>query len=94
MVMMIIYHLEKILSTRSNYYYISITTIIIILCNIFITYYKYNKIFNIFYFILFHFKNKIIYRIDIPDECKIELKKEGYDFFRNLFNKYDKVINK
>jgi len=30
--------------------------------------------------------------MEIPDECKIELKKEGYDFFRNLFNKYDKVL--
>jgi len=29
--------------------------------------------------------------MEIPEECTIELKKEGYDFFRDLFNKYDKV---
>jgi len=29
--------------------------------------------------------------MDIPEECKIELKKDGYEFLKNLFNKYDKV---
>jgi len=28
-------------------------------------------------------------KMEIPDECTVELKKEGYDFFKNLFNKYD-----
>ncbi|KAG4107400.1 mitochondrial Rho GTPase [Neocallimastix lanati (nom. inval.)] len=29
-------------------------------------------------------------KMDIPEECKIELKKDGYEFLKNLFNKYDK----
>ncbi|OUM61760.1 hypothetical protein PIROE2DRAFT_69566 [Piromyces sp. E2] len=29
-------------------------------------------------------------KMEIPEECTIELKKEGYDFFKDLFNKYDK----
>jgi len=29
--------------------------------------------------------------MEIPDECTVELKKEGYDFFKNIFNKYDMV---